>query len=192
MAVNKVVFGGETIINLTNDTVTPDTLAEGVTAHDASGKAITGRMAQTGGEAMESHYFEGTIGNYPYYVWVDIYPNNRAHWYGYTKNPTALTGMQIGSSGIYRITTGAAFPGLRLCNPTSTTALGSIEGYVYQPVDVTGVYYSADALGTGWGTVGAYTGVLNTTSATLYTYTSTVAASSIIRFDVVGTYKIIS
>ncbi len=46
MAVNKVVFGGETIINLTNDTVTPDTLAEGVTAHDASGNAITGRMAQ--------------------------------------------------------------------------------------------------------------------------------------------------
>ena len=187
MAVNKVVFGGETIINLTNDTVTPDTLAKGITAHDASGKAITGRMSQTGGEAMESHYFEGTLGNYPYYVWVDIYPNNRAHWYGYTKNPSALSGTQIGSSGIYRITTGAAFPGLRLCNPP-TTALGTIEGYVYKPVDVSGVCYSGDALGTGWGTVGIYSGALGSLSATMYTYTATVAASSTIRFDVVGTY----
>lgn len=34
-------------MNLTADTVTPDTLAEGITAHDKAGKAITGTM--TGG-----------------------------------------------------------------------------------------------------------------------------------------------
>ena len=42
MAINKVVFGGQTLIDLTGDTITPDKLAEGITAHDKSGAAITG------------------------------------------------------------------------------------------------------------------------------------------------------
>ena len=45
MAVNKVEANGETLIDLTNDSVTPPTLAEGVTAHDASGKLIVGTMS---------------------------------------------------------------------------------------------------------------------------------------------------
>lgn len=44
MANNKVVYFGETLIDLTEDTVTPETLAEGVIAHDASGKVIVGSM----------------------------------------------------------------------------------------------------------------------------------------------------
>lgn len=42
MAVNKVIFGGETLIDLTGDTITADKLARGVTAHDKSGASITG------------------------------------------------------------------------------------------------------------------------------------------------------
>lgn len=42
MAVNKVTYGGETLIDLTEDSVTPETLAEGVTAHNKSGTRITG------------------------------------------------------------------------------------------------------------------------------------------------------
>lgn len=49
MAVNKVVYNGETLVDLTNDSVTPETLAEGVTAHDKSGAVITGTMATGGG-----------------------------------------------------------------------------------------------------------------------------------------------
>lgn len=48
MAVNKVVYntvnGEEVLMDLTSDTVTPATLAEGTTAHDASGEMITGTM----------------------------------------------------------------------------------------------------------------------------------------------------
>jgi YD repeat-containing protein len=48
MAVNKVVYntknGAEVLIDLTGDSVTPETLAEGVTAHDAKGEIITGIM----------------------------------------------------------------------------------------------------------------------------------------------------
>lgn len=41
--VNKVVLqSGETLIDLTADSVTPDKLAEGITAHDKSGTLITG------------------------------------------------------------------------------------------------------------------------------------------------------
>ncbi|MCD8211933.1 MAG: hypothetical protein LUC17_02780 [Oscillospiraceae bacterium] len=42
MAVNKVVYGSETLIDLTNDTITPSDLASGVIAHDKSGEQITG------------------------------------------------------------------------------------------------------------------------------------------------------
>lgn len=51
MAVNKVIYGGTTLIDLSEDTVTPETLAEGVTAHDKSGAVITGTMSAGGGSS---------------------------------------------------------------------------------------------------------------------------------------------
>ena len=44
---NKVVYAGKTLIDLTEDTVTPATLKSGVTAHDASGAKITGTLDTT-------------------------------------------------------------------------------------------------------------------------------------------------
>lgn len=48
--VNKVVYGNKTLIDLTSDTVTPETLIEGSTAHDKSGAQIVG-TAQAGSSA---------------------------------------------------------------------------------------------------------------------------------------------
>lgn len=42
MAYNKVVYGGKTLMDLTGDSVTPDKLLAGETAHDKSGEAIAG------------------------------------------------------------------------------------------------------------------------------------------------------
>ena len=42
MAVNKVVYGDRVIMDLTADTVSPETLLKGQTAHDPSGEIITG------------------------------------------------------------------------------------------------------------------------------------------------------
>ena len=42
MAISKVVFGSETLIDLTADTVTADKLAQGITAHGKDGEPITG------------------------------------------------------------------------------------------------------------------------------------------------------
>lgn len=43
--VNKVEYGSNTLIDLTADTVTPQTLLEGATAHDKSGAPISGAVA---------------------------------------------------------------------------------------------------------------------------------------------------
>lgn len=49
MGISKVEYYGNTLLDLTQDTVTPETLAEGVTAHNAAGELITGTMAGGGG-----------------------------------------------------------------------------------------------------------------------------------------------
>lgn len=44
MGVNKVFLGDEPIMDLSNDTVTSDTLLQGETAHDKSGNPIVGTL----------------------------------------------------------------------------------------------------------------------------------------------------
>ena len=50
MGISKVVRKntGEVLVDLTNDTVTAETLADGVTAHDKKGEIITGKMLKSG------------------------------------------------------------------------------------------------------------------------------------------------
>ena len=62
MAVNKVVYGTTVLVDLTEDTVAPDKLAKGITAHDKVGNLITGTM-ESGGSASEYSIWERcTIG----------------------------------------------------------------------------------------------------------------------------------
>lgn len=42
MAVNKVIYNNETLIDLTSDTVSEETLLAGTTAHNKQGEPITG------------------------------------------------------------------------------------------------------------------------------------------------------
>lgn len=42
MAINKVIYGGKTLIDLTGDTVTANKILSGYKAHDKAGTAITG------------------------------------------------------------------------------------------------------------------------------------------------------
>lgn len=59
MGINIVKLAdGEVLIDMTSDTVTPETLAEGATAHDASGEKITGTMtAGTGSGSANAVLF---------------------------------------------------------------------------------------------------------------------------------------
>ena len=47
MAVNRVEINGEVKLDLTQDTVTEDTLLQGVTAHDAAGNPVEGKVLTT-------------------------------------------------------------------------------------------------------------------------------------------------
>lgn len=55
MATNKVIFGGETVVDLTQDTVSSDKLFQGETAHNAAGELITGTVV------TQSFNYLGTI-----------------------------------------------------------------------------------------------------------------------------------
>ena len=65
---NKVVYAGKTLIDLTEDTVTPATLKSGVTAHDASGAKITGTLDTTPPKESDINFwdYEGTL----LYAWT--------------------------------------------------------------------------------------------------------------------------
>lgn len=72
MNVSKVIYGGETLIDLTNDTVTEDTLAEGVTAHNASGDKITGTLSLAPCLEMPQIRFTSLQGESPLKFIVEI------------------------------------------------------------------------------------------------------------------------
>ena len=55
MGVSKVVYNGNTLIDLTSDTVTADKLAKGYTAHTQAGELITGTMESGGGATYDDY-----------------------------------------------------------------------------------------------------------------------------------------
>lgn len=65
---NKVVYAGKTLIDLTEDTVTPATLKSGVTAHNAAGAKITGTLDTTPPKESDINFwdFDGTL----LYAWT--------------------------------------------------------------------------------------------------------------------------
>ena len=61
--VNKVIFGDQTLIDLSQDTIQASTLVAGLTAHDASGAPITGTMPEKdGSDLVLSFQNNGTYG----------------------------------------------------------------------------------------------------------------------------------
>lgn len=60
---NKINYGDRTLIDLTEDTVTPATLKLGATAHDASGRQITGTLDTTPPKESDINFwdYDGTL-----------------------------------------------------------------------------------------------------------------------------------
>ena len=59
MAKNKIIYNGNTLIDLTGDTVTADKLMQGYTAHDRSGAVINGTIVD--GDNLEYGLTDGTL-----------------------------------------------------------------------------------------------------------------------------------
>lgn len=57
MAKNKIIYNGNTLIDLTGDTVTADKLLQGYTAHDRSGALIIGTATQGGSVTQDQDGF---------------------------------------------------------------------------------------------------------------------------------------
>lgn len=57
MGVSKVEYDNETLIDISNDTVTPETLAKGYTAHNSDGEPIVGTMTTEGGSSVEEIFW---------------------------------------------------------------------------------------------------------------------------------------
>lgn len=63
---NQVIVNGETILDLRSDTVTPETLQKGYTAHDKSGTKITGTLeAASSGGAKETWVLYSVLNKLP-------------------------------------------------------------------------------------------------------------------------------
>lgn len=62
MAANKVEINGETVLDLTADSVTPETMTEGTTAHNAAGEQIQGLLSVV--PVMTVNVTSGSDSNY--------------------------------------------------------------------------------------------------------------------------------
>lgn len=62
MAINKVVYGNTTLLDLTNDTVASEKMLQGVTAHAANGSTVTGTIITKTSSALSA---SGSVVNVP-------------------------------------------------------------------------------------------------------------------------------
>ena len=92
MAINKIEYDSNVLIDLTNDTVTPARIISGYTAHDRSGEPIVG-VAK--GENVEVVTFEELLENYD---------NTHGFWMSYNNVTTGInyiTNTVTDSKGIF-------------------------------------------------------------------------------------------
>lgn len=81
MAINKVNFNGKTLIDLTNDTVTADTLIAGTIAHAANGERIVGTFdpsiyVKKASKKLTSANDLNTIQGFQSFEWSTSTPKN--------------------------------------------------------------------------------------------------------------------
>lgn len=97
MGKSKIVYGNQTLIDLTADTVTADRLWSGYTAHGADGEPIVGTLATV---PMDPEYYDYNIGyidngtwkyENPTRTYTDIYPVISGHTY------LIMLGQNVGS-----------------------------------------------------------------------------------------------
>ena len=129
--VNKVVFGNQTIIDLTTDTITAADLASGVTAHDATGATITGTSTKDSDTSQDT----ALVG--------EILSGKTAHargalLTGTMPNRGAVTGTISTVSGTYTIQNGY-HDGSGTVGISSTEQAKIIAENIRQGVEILGV-----------------------------------------------------
>ena len=141
MAVNHVIFGAQTLIDLRNDTVEADKLRSGYTAHDAGGNLITGALVSA---ALEPYVYEHNCGyiasgrwvyENPTQTYIDIYVVEANHRYFIT------LGAEVGTR--FR----AMFTTTDISKKTSGSVTGSTVVNVDNPEEFRNVIYTPSSNG---------------------------------------------
>lgn len=91
MGVNKVIYGGRTVVDMTDATATPETILEGYTAYGANGTLIVGTASATKRQ-------EVTI-SLPLSGWAD--GQQIVSIPGVTPGATIIVGSDLGSEPEY-------------------------------------------------------------------------------------------
>lgn len=130
MPVNKVVYSNNTLIDLTSDTVTADTLSQGITAHDKTGTEIVGSLS-TASEAlinmMSGNRFDITASEINGLTEVagEVFSNNqKIRNVELPDTVQTINGWAFAFSQIEQLTTSAQTIGDGIC--ASCTAMNSI------------------------------------------------------------------
>lgn len=97
--INKVIYGGEILIDLTSDTVTADKLLNGYIAHDRSGETITGTCLFDSNTSDATATADEILSNEVAYA-------NGNRIVGTMKNNGAITGTISTKAGVYTVPQG--------------------------------------------------------------------------------------
>lgn len=168
MAISKVVYNEQTLIDLTGDTVTSASLLSGYTAHGADGEPILG-MAQTGTNDYEE------LNNIPLINGNLLIGNKTTSDLGIptgtvtqVSTGTGLTGGPINSSGTISLAT--AGTGAGTSGPTSNVSESYGTTTLTVPYVTTDEYGRVSGRGTTSNTLRNSVPVYNSTTGT-HTYT---------------------
>jgi len=193
-AVNKVVYGNTTLIDLTGDTITASDLRDGVTAHTRSGEQVTGTL-----EVEKQTTWYGTCSTGPTtaqkaVVCADFVLETGAFSVLFTKANTAATPtLNVNSTGAKSIYIGGSTP-----NSTSNTLKWSANTLITFVYD--GTYYryisaraaatviSPDGAGSWYG-ISSTTASARTKTSTVENYRLMAANRVAILFTTANTYQ---
>ena len=139
MAVNKVVLGEDTLIDLTADTVSADKLSKGITAHNMAGEPIVGTMEAGGGSIDTTYYIDKEIN----------YSNNNG--FSFVSGTSTLTQDQLDhidtepENVVFRVKIGSTTYGRNQTVYFQYSGLSYSKQYICRDVEVfswytTGVY----------------------------------------------------
>ena len=144
MGINKVVYNGGTLIDLTGDTVTSNSLLEGYTAHDRTGEIIIGTASGGSGDG---------------YVWQD--GEGYVHLSDEEGTQISVQQLNVNASGTYTAPSGTAYSPVVVPSGTAGTPTATKGSVSNHSVSVTPSVTNSDGFISG----GSKTGTAVSVSA---------------------------